>query len=917
MSDPSSTYRLQFRNGMTFGRAAELAPYLVRLGISHVYGSPIFQAEPNSNHGYDVSDNRVLDRKLGGDASFESMIAAFHDAGLRFILDFVPNHMSASPRNPYWRDVLEWGQASDYAPFFDIDWSAPKLLVPVLGTSYGKALRAREFGLNFDEEDGSLTYTYRDLELPLTPTSYAQVLVREQSKESSDWARRFAVATPETSTELKANLATAAQNTTMRRALEQAIAEMFEDSAALHELHEMQCWRLIHWRAARETLTYRRFFEIADLVGLKVESPRVFDEIHGRLGTLVAAGSVSGVRIDHIDGLADPKAYLERLQKTFADDGQLYLLVEKILGPDEELRSDWPVAGTTGYEFIASLAGLLIDPRGEATMTLTYCSFSGDDGDYQRLAMDAKRRTLARNFAGELDRLKEMASALAARHLASRDFGADTLRRAIIELVAALPVYRTYVDISGAQAEDKAILEAALSRAKASREVEDEEAIDFLVRVLKLDFEAPEDQASALEFATRFQQTSGPVMAKALEDTTFYRYNRLIALNEVGGAPDRFGAPVAKFHLAMERRLHRQGAALSSTATHDTKRGEDARARLYVLSEMPKTWAAAVERWAEFNAPLHRDLGGIPIPGRDVEWMFYQALAGAWPPDLTLDHAAILAVLSDRMTEYMLKAVREAKVHTSWTDQNAEYEDAVENFTRAALDPARAQLFLRDFVSTCDIVFRAGAVNSLSQTAIKLAAPGVPDIYQGTELWDLSLVDPDNRRPVDFDYLHYLQQTIDAIPVTALAASWRNGAIKMRLLGAGLKLRTVARQVFENGDYLPLVVAGKAADHVLAFARLLGSDAVVVIVPRLCLGLLGEDDLPLVPRACWKSTTVQVSDKLAGRRFCDVVTGEMILAPFLLGEVLQRFPVALLATQLNGQARFAFPRSTAWISSRV
>jgi (1->4)-alpha-D-glucan 1-alpha-D-glucosylmutase len=315
---------------------------------------------------------------------------------------------------------------------------------------------------------------------------------------------------------------------------------------------------------------------------------------------------------------------------------------------------------------------------------------------------------------------------------------------------------------------------------------------------------------------------------------------------------------------------------------------------------MPKTWAAAVERWAEFNAPLRRDLGGIPIPGRDVEWMFYQALAGAWPPDLTLDHAAILAVLSDRMTEYMLKAVREAKVHTSWTDQNAEYEDAVENFTRAALDPARAQLFLRDFVSTCDIVFRAGAVNSLSQTAIKLAAPGVPDIYQGTELWDLSLVDPDNRRPVDFDYLHYLQQTIDAIPVTALAASWRNGAIKMRLLGAGLKLRTVARQVFENGDYLPLVVAGKAADHVLAFARLLGSDAVVVIVPRLCLGLLGEDDLPLVPRACWKSTTVQVSDKLAGRRFCDVVTGEMILAPFLLGEVLQRFPVALLATQDGG-----------------
>ena len=896
MIAPSATYRLQFRNGMTFARAANLASYLARLGVSHVYGSPVFQAEPDSTHGYDVTDNRILDRMLGGDASFERMIAAFHAAGLRFILDFVPNHMSASPHNPYWRGVLEWGQASDYAQFFDIDWSAPKLLVPALGTSYGRALEAGELGLHFNEENGSLTFTYRDLNLPLTPTSYAQVLIREQSVESSDWARRFAVATPETSPELKTNLATAAQNMTMRRALEQAIAETVQDTTALHELHEMQCWRLIHWRAARETLTYRRFFEIADLVGLKVESPKVFDEIHVRLGALIADGGVDGIRIDHIDGLADPKAYLERLQKTFADEEPLYLLVEKVLGPDEEVRGDWPVAGTTGYEFIACLAGLFVDNCGEAAMTRTYCEFLGDDVDYQRLSIDAKRRTLTRNFAGELDRLKDMAGALAARHLASRDFGADTLRRAIIELVAALPVYRTYVDISGAQAEDDSILEVALSRAKANREVEDEEAIDFLARVLKLDFEAPEDQASALEFATRFQQTSGPVMAKALEDTTFYRYNRLIALNEVGGAPDRLGASVAEFHRAMERRLQRQRAALSTTATHDTKRGEDARARLYVLSEMPKTWAAAVERWAEFNAPFHCELGGMATPGPDVEWMFYQALAGAWPPDLTVDHGPALAVLSDRMAAFMLKAVREAKVHTSWTDQNAEYEGAVENFTRAVLDPERAQPFLRDFVSVCEPIFRAGALNSLSQTAIKLTAPGVPDIYQGTELWDLSLVDPDNRRSVDFDHRHALQEAIDAMPVPALVASWRNGAIKMRLLKAGLKLRTVARHVFEKGDYLPLTVAGETADHVLAFARILGPDAIVVIAPRLCLGLLGQDDLPLVPPACWKSTIVQVPDTLARRHFCDIVMGGTMLAPFLLEEVLQRFPVAVIAS---------------------
>jgi (1->4)-alpha-D-glucan 1-alpha-D-glucosylmutase len=893
---PYATYRLQFRNGMTFARAAKLAPYLAQLGISHVYGSPIFQAEPNSTHGYDVTDNRLLDRKLGGDTSFESMIAAFRAAGLQFILDFVPNHMSASPRNPYWRDVLEWGQASAYAQFFDIDWSAPKLLVPALGTSYGKALEAGELGLHFDKEDGSLTFTYYDLKLPLTPTSYAQVLIREQSEESADWARRFAVATPEISPNLKANLATAAQNTTTWRALERAIAEMVQDKVALHELHEMQCWRLIHWRAARETLTYRRFFEMADLVGLKVESPKVFDEIHARLSSLIAAGSVNGVRIDHIDGLADPKAYLERLQKTCAKEKPLYLLVEKILGHDEELRSDWQVAGTTGYEFIASLAGLLVDPSGEATMTSAYCGFLGDVVDYQRLSIDAKRRTLTRNFAGELDRLKEMASALAVRHLASRDFGADTLRRAIIELVTALPVYRTYVDISGPQPADEAILDTALSRAKATREVEDEEAIDFVARVLKLDFEAPENQASALEFATRFQQTSGPVMAKALEDTTFYRYNRLIALNEVGGAPDRFGTSVHQFHLAMERRLQRQWAALSSTTTHDTKRGEDARARLYVLSEMPETWATAVERWAKFNAPFRRNLGGMATPGPDVEWLFYQALAGAWPPDLSLDCAADLAVLSDRMAKFMSKAVREAKVYTSWTDQNAEYEDAIEDFTRAALDPARAHLFLGDFVSACEIIFRAGALNSISQTAIKLAAPGVPDIYQGAELWDLSLVDPDNRFSVDFDQRHSLQEVIDAMPVAALVANWRNGAIKMRLLRAGLKLRAVAPHVFEKGEYLPLMVEGKISEHVLAFARQLGPDAVVVIAPRLCLGLLGQDNLPLVPRACWDSTTVQVPDSLAGRHFRDVVTGEKILAPFVLGEVLRRFPVALAIT---------------------
>jgi (1->4)-alpha-D-glucan 1-alpha-D-glucosylmutase len=421
--------------------------------------------------------------------------------------------------------------------------------------------------------------------------------------------------------------------------------------------------------------------------------------------------------------------------------------------------------------------------------------------------------------------------------------------------------------------------------------------LDFLVQVLKLDFESPEDQASAFEFTTRLQQTSGPVMAKALEDTIFYRYNRLIALNEVGGDPDSFGGSVADFHRAMQRRLNRQAAALSATATHDTKRGEDARARLYALSEMAETWAAAVDRWTGFNAPFRRDHGETRLPDANAEWMFYQALAGAWPADLSPDCAADLAALSDRMAKFMLKAVRESKLHTSWTDQNAEYEEAIEHFTRAALDPERASRFLRDFVSTCEPVFCAGAVNSLAQIAIKIAAPGVPDIYQGTEFWDLSLVDPDNRRPIDFDRCLSLQKDIDTISLPELLVSWRTGAIKMRLLKAGLKLRGLKGHVFEKGDYVPLTAEGEAAEHVLAFARLLGREAVVVIAPRLCLKLIEGADLPLVPSDRWARAAVPLPDALIDCDFFDIVTGDTTRAPFVLRDVLQRFPLAILVTR--------------------
>ena len=801
---PSATYRLQFRNGMTFARAAKLAPYLARLGISHLYAAPIFEAEPGSTHGYDVVDNRVIDASLGGAAQFEAMVEALRAAGIGIVLDFVPNHMSASPRNPYWRDVLEWGVASDWAQLFDIDWTAPKLLVPALGTSYGEALEAEAFGLSFDAHDAGLTFTYGQLKLPLTPPSYANVLARAQGEAFSDWARRFATTTAQTSAELKAELAAAAQDRDVSRAIEQALGDVVQDIGALHDLHEMQIWRLTHWRAARETLTYRRFFEIADLVGVKMERPRAFEELHVRVGELLNDGSIEGLRLDHIDGLADPKGYLERLQKTFgAPDRPLYLLVEKILGPAEELRDDWPVAGTTGYEFIRAIGELLVDRRGEPEMTRVYAAFLGEDVDYEALVVGAKRSIIIRNLAGELEHLKDMAAALAARQLTTRDLGTDTLRRAIIELAAALPVYRTYVDVAGAKEEDRAIIEAAASKAKAARQVEDEEAIDFLTRVIELDFELPEDQGLALDFAIRFQQTTGPIMAKALEDTTFYRYNRLIALNEVGGEPHRFGAPVSDFHAAMAQRQRRQAAGLSATSTHDTKRGEDARARLYALSEMPEAWARAVDRWAGLNAVLRREIDGATTPGAEVEWMFYQALAGVWPLDLAPDDADGLGRLAERVVQFMLKAVREAKVYTSWTAQNADYEAAIESFTRGALEPARSAAFLAEFVPACGPVFLAGALNTLSQTAIKLTAPGVPDIYQGAELWDLSLVDPDNRRPVDFDAYEALQRATAETAMSDLLAGLALGCRQIAPARSRPEAAPGGRRSFRRGRVCP------------------------------------------------------------------------------------------------------------------
>jgi len=898
MTRPRATYRLQLRNGMTFDKAATLSPYLASLGVSHLYLSPVFTAAPGSTHGYDAVDFSTLEEDIGGEAGFVRLSSALARHGLELIVDFVPNHMGANPHNPWWRDVLEWGAGSPYAHHFDIDWSAPKLIAPMLPEGYGALLKAGAFGFHLDPRDGGLSFTYGDLRLPLTPPSYASILSRIEDDDFMELARRFVVADPDSTRTLKADLAALAADPGVATKVAHAIARATADIDFVHDVHEAQVWRLTDWRAARETLTYRRFFEVADLVGLKVERASVFDDVHRTLLRLIADGHVQGVRLDHIDGLSDPAAYLETLRAQLPDSDNIYVVVEKILAHDEDLRPDWPVAGTTGYEFARALTGVFIDPGGEASMTRAYESVLQGPTDYPALVLDTKRRILTRNLAGELDILKGMAFALAQQDYVTRDIGADTLRRAILELACALPVYRTYINVAGPGEEDRRVLEFAMTAAKATREVDDERVLDFLMRLFLLDFESPERQAAALEFTARFQQTTGPVMAKALEDTTFYCYNRLIALNEVGGEPDRFGLDTEPFHAEMARRQQRQPHGLSATSTHDTKRGEDARARLCALSQMPDRWAMLTARWREHNDWLIRTLDGAPAPDPEMQWLFYQALAGAWPPDLAWDDGDGLATFAERMAQFMLKAAREAKTITNWRARNEPYEEALEHFVRAALDPHASSPFLRDFTTECEPVFVAGAINALAQTAIKLCAPGIPDIYQGAERHELSLVDPDNRRPVDFAGLARMLERAREIAPAAALDDWRSGMAKLCLTARGLDLRAEMPDLFAHGRYMGLPAAGSLARHVLAFARIHESDAVIVIATRLGLPLLAEVEKPIVPPARWGETAITLPPQLANRVWRNRLDDDapMAATSIRIADALARFPAAILTS---------------------
>ncbi|WP_336743411.1 malto-oligosyltrehalose synthase [Aureimonas altamirensis] len=889
----SATYRLQFRNGVGFDDARALVPYLTELGISHFYASPVFEASPGSTHGYDVVDYNRFEPELGGDASFDVLSDALRDAGLGLILDFVPNHMGVSPANGWWEDVLRWGSESRHAGTFDISWEAEKILIPVLGQPYGEALENGDLAVVLDIGRRELRFSTSGYELPVDPRTFPAIFGFLDHPQREPLIRLFAGAEPADGDDLVERIGELLEDRDFLAAFEQAVAKVNGDKVALHALHERQNWRLAWWRLAREKLSYRRFFEIADLIGVRQEVRRVFRESHRTIVRLAREGRLDGIRIDHVDGVADPKGYLGDLRTVLdrAGASEAVIHVEKILTGPERLRRSWNVEGTTGYEFISAISGLYVDAAQEAAMTQAYDAFVGGEATLEAQVHKQKRYIFSHNLAGELAVLTDIALSVARQGLATRDFGPDTLQRSILEFATALPVYRTYSGIDGIPAEDIEIIDGAVAWVQAARKVEADEPVAFVGRLLKLDFEDGAAMAGALDFTRRFQQTTGAVMAKAVEDTVFYRWNRLIALNEVGGEPDHYGADIDAFHTAMQIRLEDQPEGLLALSTHDTKRGEDARARIYTISEAPDAWNEIVRYAADALAPYRVSLddGGLS-PDPATEWGFYQSLLGVLPADFDPRDATARDEIRQRMRAFMEKAVREAKQFTSWTAPNEPYEEALLAFVDAAFEPA----FLEPFWERVQPFVAAGALTSLSQTLVRLGAPGVPDIYQGTEFYDNSLVDPDNRRLVDFDAR--LTALRSGEPVRDAAAHWRDGVAKARLTAVGLAARGARPGLFTVGDYLPLEVEGAAASHFLAFARLSGDDAAIVVAPRLCLTLLdGRSDLTGIAVG---DTRVVVPAVLAGRRLSDAVTGKPVTLDreLRLAELFDGVPLALLST---------------------
>lgn len=907
---PRATMRLQLSSSMTFQDASDLVPYMASIGISHLYTSPILAAREGSTHGYDIVDHNRLNPELGTEEDLYHLADELHRHDMGLVVDFVPNHMGVGySDNVWWLNVLEWGRYSPYASFFDIDWKPSeqslrgKVLVPVLGDQYGTVLENGELRLIFDASRGTFSVHYYEHRLPVSPRHYQRILKEltsngafppsgepvapQQQDQIAALATAFGALGPGNKSASRQAIlvrkAAELQGTLARLAAEhpevsesmKALCDHWNGTVGddrsfdrLHSLLEAQAYRLAYWRLASNEINYRRFFDINDLAAVRIELPEVFEITHQLILRYIQDGVIQGLRLDHIDGLLDPKAYLQRLQeaaayrllgKTFpvdsrssaAIDQPVYVVVEKILAGHENIRSEWPVSGTTGYEHMAEVAEVLFSPDGEDGITRAYELFVGTTRDFEAEVIRAKYRTMQETLASELNVLANRLSRLAKSSRKTRDFSRLALRRALTDIVAHFPVYRSYVDYNGPTDDDRRYIEWAAGRARKAAKTFDPSGYDFIQAVLTTDilqtYRGEFRRREVVKLAMKVQQFTAPVMAKSFEDTAFYRDARFIGRNEVGSEPDTLYTSPQGFHYSSIQRLENHPFAMVSTATHDHKRGEDVRSRLNVLSEIPESWIDWTERFAEYTTGLTTEVDGTAAPDRNDQFFLLQTIIGTWPLDLSGPDYNGIETFRDRIREYAGKAIREAKVHTSWTAVYEDYERAVEKYVDALLNPKRSPTIIRLINKIVDTIAEAGAVNSLSQKLLTLTVPGVPDLYQGTERWDFSLVDPDNRRPVDFSTRRAAASAASTASVRTrtpdlqkLTANWRDGAIKQHLISRVLNFRKDHPDLFALGSYIPLEVTGSRDDHVIAFMRVHEGKKLVVVVPRFVQEGLGQ-----------------------------------------------------------------------------
>jgi (1->4)-alpha-D-glucan 1-alpha-D-glucosylmutase len=980
---PIATYRVQMHKEFPFTAAIQILPYINKLGISDFYTSPLLKAGPGSQHGYDIVDHNQLNPELGTEMEYESFVAALEKQRLHHLLDFVPNHMGIYPdTNLWWRDVLENGPSSQFAHYFDIDWHPikselhNKVLLPILGDQYGLVLERGELTLEFDQ--GSLYVRYFDKTIPVNPTEVPAVLrhgidaLQEELKDDAHLREFLSIMTElshlpsaespddkekieerrrenQVARERLARLAgeSARLRQHIHSAVEAANGKPGDPRSfdTLHQLLEHQFYRLASWNTASHEINYRRFFDVNQLGGVRMELPDVFQATHGLLLRLLAENKIRALRLDHPDGLYDPAGYFNALQEAFLErwiaerlparaltdadreelrrwrrDGiaqslqsfqarPLYVAAEKILSSNETMPPAWSLDGSSGYDFLNDLNRLFIDTRHTAELRDFGMAFTGKRAPLDVVIYAGKRLIMTTTMASELNVLAHALNRISEGNRLSRDFTLDSLRDALREVIACFPVYRTYVNAQECTTADRQVIDRAIQRARRRNPAMEPSIFKFVREVLVPHDVAglsDEERARRVAFSMKFQQYTGPVQAKGLEDTAFYRYNILISINEVGGDPGRFGSSIKEFHEGNLKRRREWPYSMLTTSTHDTKRGEDARARLNVLSEIPERWEKQVLEWTQLTPSAKTSVDSDVMPDGNDEYLYYQALVGAWSPEFST--AAARAGLAERMRAYMSKAIREAKLRTSWIAPNEEYEKAVDRFVQDTLLGETSKRFWPSFENFCKSIAPTGVVNSLSQIILKIISPGIPDFYQGTEFWDVSLVDPDNRRPVDYARRETALKELESVFQAAgsvrqdllgkLLMEWPDGRVKLYTTVAALRLRQLQPSVFLDGDYLPVYAQGPRADHCVAVARKLGPTWVLSVTPRWVAGL-GENGMGL---AAWEGATLSLPPVAASFSWKNRLTGETIAAraggaPLPVGELLRVFPVGIFTNE--------------------